>query len=375
MAAKTVTKVTSKGTCYFCKGEFDKAKMTQHLKFCKPRTADIKSVNSTESEKIRLFHIVAEGHYLPMYWMHLEVPADATLADLDDFLRAIWLECCDHLSAFRIGKVSYSSQMEDTLWDYGYPGAGGETAAEDEDEDEEQEDEIEDELAELADLPIDEMAARIVETVTAEFQADPTTLSLEEVETRLTQLLTSKLPRDTALPPEMQANINTLARLLQSGLLQSFATADSGFGFESRERDMDVELGEVLKVGQKFSHEYDFGSTTELALRIVAEREGAMMKDEDGEPDPFYIMARNELPVIPCRVCGKPATKIAAGYFYAGDGALCDTCAKNPENRGEFEDSFLPIVNSPRVGVCGYTGPYDASAWEEEEEEEEEETD
>jgi hypothetical protein len=115
------------------------------------------------------------------------------------------------------------------------PVRGGETS-EEEEEEEEQDEELEAELAELADLPIDELAARIVETVTAEFQADPTTLSLVEVETKLTQLLTSKLPQDTALPPEMQANINTLARLLQSGLLQSFATTDSGFGFVKVER-------------------------------------------------------------------------------------------------------------------------------------------
>jgi len=161
MSAKTVTRETSKGTCIFCKGEFDRAKMTQHLKFCKPRTADIKSANSTESEKTKLFHIVVEGRYLPMYWMHLEVPADVTLTDLDDFLRAIWLECCDHLSAFHIGKVSYSSQTEDILWDYGYPDAAGEAGEEEDHEaEEEQDDEIEVELAELADLPVDELAAR-----------------------------------------------------------------------------------------------------------------------------------------------------------------------------------------------------------------------
>ena len=109
-----------------------------------------------------------------------------------------------------------------------------------------------------------------VETARAREYADRE-LPPQIVSTGLTQLLTSKLPQDTALRPEMQANINTLARLLQSGLLQSFATTDADFGFESQERDMDVELGEVLKVGQKFSHEYDFGSTTELALRITPE--------------------------------------------------------------------------------------------------------
>jgi hypothetical protein len=79
-------------------------------------------------------------------------------------------------------------------------------------------------------------------------------------------------------------------------------------------------------------------------------------------------MARNEPPVIPCRACGKPATKVAAGYYYVGDGALCDACAKT--NRNEYEDSFLPIVNSPRVGVCGYTGDQEYVYWDEDEDEE-----
>lgn len=39
--------------------------------------------------------------------MHLSVPAWATLADLDEFLRLKWMEpCCDHVSKFRI-KDSY----------------------------------------------------------------------------------------------------------------------------------------------------------------------------------------------------------------------------------------------------------------------------
>ena len=36
--------------------------------------------------------------------MDLAVPADATLGSLDTFLRKTWLECCGHMSAFRIGR-------------------------------------------------------------------------------------------------------------------------------------------------------------------------------------------------------------------------------------------------------------------------------
>jgi len=57
--------------------------------------------------------IDAEGDDHPEYWIHLEVSALATLADLDSFLRDIWLECCGHPSVFRIGTTDYSSEPED----------------------------------------------------------------------------------------------------------------------------------------------------------------------------------------------------------------------------------------------------------------------
>jgi hypothetical protein len=45
-----------------------------------------------------------------------QVPATASLEDLDDFLRHIWLECCGHLSRFQIGERSYSVQPMEEAW-------------------------------------------------------------------------------------------------------------------------------------------------------------------------------------------------------------------------------------------------------------------
>ncbi len=121
-----------------------------------------------------------------------------------------------------------------------------------------------------------------------------------------------------------------------------------------RESDMDVELQKALKVGQKFTYEYDFGSTTDLALRVVSERDGFI---EDEDSDNIEILARNDAPEMPCVVCGKPAQKVAPGYFFGiEEHAYCSAkCAK--KNNEEFSFSeMLPVVNSPRVGVCAYTG-------------------
>src|SRR2546423_9705064 len=304
MAKKTATRETSKGICDFCKGEFDKSKMTQHLKYCKQRIASMETTKSQEPEKTKLFHLVVEGRDLPMYWMHLEMPADATLAELDDFLRGIWLECCDHLSAFRIGKVSYMSQTEDMYWEFDAPNS----TAEEESGEGEKEDGADE--GEVEDLSPVEMVEGLFEVLSAEFQSDLADVPLPELEAKLSELLTTRL--GISLTPEMQSQVGNLAHYLQ--------LSSSLFASSPQEQDMDVELDEVLKVGQKFFHEYDFGSTTDLALRVVAEREGVMPEDEDGDAILVQVMAMNEPPVIPCRACGKPATKVAAGYSFVEHG-------------------------------------------------------
>src|SRR5213078_375749 len=125
----------TKGVCNFCNGEFDKAKMTQHLKHCKQRVAAIAvSTGDETKQKQRLFHILAEGRYNPQYWMHLEIPASEPLVTLDGFFRDIWVECCDHLSGFEIGGTSYA----DEPGDFSFEIVGAEVQEEEVDEDEEE---------------------------------------------------------------------------------------------------------------------------------------------------------------------------------------------------------------------------------------------
>ena len=70
----------SKGTCNLCGGTFSKAAMTKRLKSCKPTGgASGTSSPGRSPRKIKTFHIVVEGRYLPDYWIHLDVPAEGTL--------------------------------------------------------------------------------------------------------------------------------------------------------------------------------------------------------------------------------------------------------------------------------------------------------
>jgi len=125
----------------------------------------------------------------------------------------------------------------------------------------------------------------------------------------------------------------------------------AGFG----DRSMSYTIGGLLDVGVKFNYEYDFGSTTELKLRVVDKRQGKPNKN-------IGVMARNLPPEILCQTCNKkPATLI---NIYAEDYEtglwFCDDCAPEED---ESEIYYQPNVNSPRVGVCAYEGSMDEDGY------------
>lgn len=122
---------------------------------------------------------------------------------------------------------------------------------------------------------------------------------------------------------------------------------DESWGMDDKSMD-GVKLGKVLKVGQQFTHEYDFGTTTELKLKVVAEHAGTALKGE-----PVKILAQNEEPDFKCENCGELATQVCGQCIYEGTGWVCDDCAEAHECG---EDMLLPVVNSPRVGMCAYAG-------------------
>lgn len=217
---------TSQGKCNLCGKPFAKAALTRHLSKCVAEHSA-----SVKASKQR-YHLLVEGRNASEYWMHLAIPADASLRTLDSFLRKTWLECCGHLSMFTIGGEVYDVSPEPDIW-------------------------------------------------------------------------SGKKPKG-----------------------------------------MSAKLGDVLAPGDKFAHEYDFGSTTELALKVVAAYSGAGKS--------IQILARNDSPNIPCAVCGKPAAQVCSQCVYEGPQAWL--CAEHALEHGCGGDYFLPVVNSPRVGMCGYTG-------------------
>jgi hypothetical protein len=121
----------------------------------------------------------------------------------------------------------------------------------------------------------------------------------------------------------------------------------SVFSPGEEEIDMGERLADVLEPGIKLPYEYDFGSTTELLLTVISEFKGNLKKGK------VEILARNVAPQIICNQCEKPATTICTECIYDNQGWLCDDCAGK---HGCDEEMFLPLVNSPRTGVCAYAG-------------------
>jgi hypothetical protein len=209
------------GDCLICGGRFTKRTMTRHLQKCLPAAWQ----PAPRAKPRDAFHLIVEALYDKEYWLHLVAGADAALADLDGFLRALWLECCGHLSAFTIGDLTYSDPM-----------------------------------------------------------------------------------------------------------------------FELGDASDQVKLGRVLTKGLEFRHDYDFGSTTTLKLRVAGPLQLPLGTHE------VRLAARNLAPERLCE-CGEPAVMVCSYCAWDAEGWLCAECAAEHECGDE---ALLPVVNSPRCGVCAY---------------------
>lgn len=212
--------------CRACGYTGTKASMTKHQATCQARQQ-----RGGKAREVFRLRVSGRGPY----WLDIEAAANATLDDIDQFLRGIWLECCGHLSEFSIGP---EPDWAEDAWNFNPKPKKGKKAA----------------------------------------------------------------------PPK---------------------------------------LLELLSVGQKFGYTYDMGSSTDLALTVQA-------REMVGGTEKVTLLARNLPPVWTCSQCDQPATVLNAWEYDEETGMplmYCDEHAKNTD-----EDGLLPVVNSPRMGVCGYEG-------------------
>lgn len=222
----------TKGRCAYCEEEFAGSGMKKHLQTCAQRLAAIAKAEKKSGKPETLHHLRAQSADNKSFWLDLEMRGTATLADLDQYLRAIWLECCGHLSQFSVG------------------------------------------------------------------------------------------------------------------------------GWDGAELGKQRKIEDVFRRGVKLTHIYDFGTSSTTQIEAVEKRTGKPTTQK-----PIALMARNARPEARCLVCKKPAEWLCLECMIEEDrwGALCEAHVDEhveEEEHGNYGDP-IPLVNSPRVGMCGYTGPAD----------------
>ncbi len=126
----------------------------------------------------------------------------------------------------------------------------------------------------------------------------------------------------------------------------------SQFGTYGKEINMTKKISTVFKSGFETTYEYDFGTTTQLDIRVLAVYPFTV----NGK---IQLLSRNEPLEILCHKCSKePAESICNVHIYDGEALFCKKCAvlhkKECEDFADYAE--MPVVNSPRMGECGYTG-------------------
>jgi len=125
-------------------------------------------------------------------------------------------------------------------------------------------------------------------------------------------------------------------------------------GWGGDEIGMSRRINQVFEPGVELEHIYDFGTSSHTMVKAVAVRQGKPLSKY-----PIYLMARNDTPQVQCIECEKAASWLCMECMYEDEvmGFFCDKHIETHPHDGYGDP--VPLVNSPRVGMCGYCGPAD----------------
>jgi hypothetical protein len=108
-----MTTETGKIECIFCGKGYDSKGITRHFQSCQEKKledeAEAKSGVAKAARGDRRVFLIRRS--AGDYWLIIEANATTTLTGLDKFLRKIWLECCGHLSMFKINGIQYEPTL------------------------------------------------------------------------------------------------------------------------------------------------------------------------------------------------------------------------------------------------------------------------
>jgi hypothetical protein len=152
------------------------------------------------------------------------------------------------------------------------------------------------------------------------------------------------------------ASLSALDRYLRviwlecCGHLSEFTTG----GFGGTTIGMMRKADNVFDVGGKLDHLYDFGTTSKTTIKVAGVRQGKALSGEHA----ISLMARNLQPEEKCSICNERANWLCLECLHErnrGGWFLCDEHAEEHPHQEYGEP--MPLFNSPRVGMCGYSGP------------------
>ena len=108
----------------------------------------------------------------------------------------------------------------------------------------------------------------------------------------------------------------------------------------------------IFERGIEITHIYDFGTSSETLIKVVGTREGKPTTTR-----PIALMVRNLQPKAKCIECRQLAVWLCMECQIEEEnwGTLCDQHAETHPHDDYGEP--VRLVNSPRLGMCGYDGP------------------
>jgi hypothetical protein len=98
----------------------------------------------------------------------------------------------------------------------------------------------------------------------------------------------------------------------------------------------------------KFNYDYDFGSTTSLTGKSI----NTKMSITGNKA--IKLLAHNKPLILICSKCDRNAEVVCP--FCIDDEPYLFCSKHSKEHKCAGEEAYLPVVNSPRMGACGYTG-------------------
>ncbi|MGL4761931.1 MAG: IS1096 element passenger TnpR family protein [Sarcina sp.] len=105
------------GKCYFCNKDLTNRMVKRHIGTCKDRLEILNTRIGKNKNLKEKFILKITSKYNPSdYYLYVGIDKAKELKDLDQFLRDVWLECCGHLSGFKIDGEFYNDRTEADFW-------------------------------------------------------------------------------------------------------------------------------------------------------------------------------------------------------------------------------------------------------------------